>query len=71
MYKVIVDFTDLKDGNYRYKKDDIYPRKGANPDKKRIDFLAGDNNLMKRPVIKEVSEPKPKKTTKRKSTKTE
>lgn len=77
MYKVLLDFKDLKDGNYRYKAGEEYPRQGAKPTQKRIAELLGDKNKMKRPLIVEESveeetevEPeKPKKTTKKKAAK--
>ena len=50
-YKVLEYFTDLQDGNYAYNTDDTYPRKGYVPSEKRINELATDGNLRKRPVI--------------------
>lgn len=35
MYRVLVDFKDLKDGGYQYKAGDVYPRNGET-DKKRV-----------------------------------
>lgn len=60
MYKVIADFTDFKDNNHLYKKGDVYPREGASPNRARIAFLAGSDNLMGKPVIEEVRERKSK-----------
>ena len=50
-YKVLEYFTDLQDGNYAYNTGDTYPRKGYVPSEKRINELATDGNLRKRPVI--------------------
>jgi hypothetical protein len=54
MYKVIADFTDLRDNNHLYKTGDVYPREGYSANDKRIAFLAGKDNLMGKPVIAEV-----------------
>lgn len=54
MYKVIHDFVDFVDDNYRYKKDDIYPRNGVKPSDKRCAELSGSNNKAGFPLIKEV-----------------
>ena len=44
MYRVVKDFTDLKDGNHVYHAGDEYPRMGAKPNEKRIDELCSKFN---------------------------
>lgn len=58
MYKVIVRFKDLKDGNHVYNVGDEFPRVGAKASKKRINELASDANRRKIPLIEEVEETK-------------
>lgn len=55
-YRVIEYFTDLQDKDYAYNTGDVYPRKGYKPTEKRIEELASDKNVRKRPIIKAVSE---------------
>ena len=50
-YKVLEYFTDLQDNNYAYHVGDTYPREGYTPTKERIEELASDKNIRKRPVI--------------------
>lgn len=54
-YKVIKDFTDLKDERYVYRKGDKFPRKGR-AKKARIEELIGKDNRRKEPLIEEVKE---------------
>lgn len=61
MYKVIVDFADLQDNNYRYHTGDIFPRKGIEVSAERLDELLTDKNRRRKPMIKEVKEEKPAK----------
>jgi len=82
MYKVIKNFTDLQDDNYKYEVGDEYPRLGLKPSISRITELSGSNNKQRTPLIVEVEDipenvpteeeetKEPKKTT-RKSTKKE
>lgn len=58
MYKVIKEFADLQDGNHVYKVGDKYPRKGVNPNNKRIAELEGENNAQHEPLIRYVKEGK-------------
>ena len=51
MYRVLEYFTDLKDNSYSYKEGDTYPRKGYEPSAERIEELATDKNVRKRPII--------------------
>lgn len=59
MYKVIVQFKDLKDGAHLYKVGDEYPRKGVSPSEGRIEELATSNNKRGRALIEEVVEKAP------------
>lgn len=59
MYKAIDNFVDLQDNNYRYHTGDVFPRKGIDVSKERIEELASDKNRRHKPVIVEVKEPKP------------
>ena len=60
MYKVLVDFVDLKDNNYKYSAGDKFPRTGYEPDKKRVAELLSNKNKRGMVIITEVkSEPKP------------
>ena len=61
MYKVIVRFCDLKDGNYVYQPGDEYPRAGLQVEAGRLQELASDKNRRKTPLIKEVTERRRKK----------
>ncbi|WP_162859618.1 MULTISPECIES: hypothetical protein [Listeria] len=54
-YVVLKDFTDLKDGNHVYRKDNKYPRKGQGK-KERIQELSSRNNKRNEPLIKQVEE---------------
>lgn len=56
MYKVIVRFSDLKDGNHVYQPGDEYPRAGLQVEAERIRELASDRNRRKTPLIREVTE---------------
>lgn len=57
MFEVLEYFTDLQDGNFEYKVGDIYPREGYKPTQKRINQLASDENVRKRPIIKAIEAP--------------
>ena len=50
-YSVIRHFTDLLDGNRKYKEGDIYPRDGYEPTAERIEELSTDKNKLKTPLI--------------------
>ena len=63
MYKVIIDFMDLKDNNHIYREGDVYPRDGVEPPVSRIEQLLGSNNRFGTPLIVEDKKP-PKKITK-------
>lgn len=56
MYKVIADFTDLRDGWRRYVTGDTYPRDGYVPDEARIKELASSGNKRGIPLIEPVGE---------------
>lgn len=57
MYKVVLSFTDLQDGNHIYLVGDEFPRKGANPDKKRIEELSTKFNKRGEVLIEAVETP--------------
>ena len=67
MYKVVVMFTDLKDGNHKYEVGDTYPREGYKPSLVRVKELSTNENKRGIALIEEVVEEKPK--TKKKSKK--
>lgn len=54
MYRAIVTFTDLQDGDYKYVPGDEYPRHGLQPSKDRIEELLTDKNRRHKPMIEEV-----------------
>ena len=56
MYKVILAFYDLNDGNHLYNVGDDYPRKGVKPTKTRLAELASEKNAAGVPLIEEVKE---------------
>ena len=54
-YKVLVSFSDDKDSFSVYIAGrDIYPREGYKPSEKRVEYLLGDENNFKRPVIEPI-----------------
>ena len=55
-YRVIKAFTDGQDEKHIYREGDIYPRKGANPTKGRINGLLGTDNKQGVPLIEEILE---------------
>lgn len=63
MYKVLINFADLQDNNYRYHAGETFPRKGVNVTPERIDELLTDKNRRHKPVIEEVKEPTKKEPT--------
>ena len=56
MYKVLVNFADLQDNNYRYQAGDEFPRKGMKVSAARLDELLTDKNRRRKPMIVEVKE---------------
>lgn len=78
MYTVIKHFTDLQDGNYKYKEGDVYPREGYTPSDERIAELASRSNRQRVILIQaneivetsavEESEEKPKRKSRKKKT---
>lgn len=58
MYRALIDWHDLQDGNYEYRKGDTYPRKGMLPSVARIKELSGSNNKAGQPCIEEVKKKK-------------
>ena len=57
MYKVIKDFTDLKDNNHVYLAGDEYPRKGVDVDNARALELSTDVNKRGEALIEAVEGP--------------
>lgn len=60
MYRVLRDFVDLQDDKHFYAVGDEYPRKGYEPTERRVEELAGANNLLRCPLIEKVEAPAPK-----------
>ena len=50
-YRVLIDFKELCDGEYLNREGDVYPREGSMPTKDRIEYLKGNENKFKQPVI--------------------
>ena len=55
-YKVLIDFSDLKDDGYVYRAGDEYPRKGKRPAKTRIKELASTLNKRGEALIEAIDE---------------
>lgn len=55
-YRVISNFKDLQDDNYRYAPGDTFPREGKKVSKKRLAELMSPTNKLGKPVIEEVVE---------------
>lgn len=51
-FTVLVDFLDLEDNSYFYKKGDPYPREGLELTAERIEELKTDKNKSGIPLIK-------------------
>lgn len=51
MYRAIIDFNDLQDGEYCYRAGEVYPRPGLAVTPERIAELAGSDNRMGYPLI--------------------
>lgn len=56
MYKVIVEFADLKDNNHVYRVGDKFPRTGYKVSKERQEELATSANKIGKPLIEKVEE---------------
>ena len=57
-YIVLSAFVDLQDEKHVYGVGDEYPRKGYSPSAKRVDELSTGKNLLQKPLIQVVEEPK-------------
>lgn len=60
-YIVVKKFKDLKDNDYIYNENDVYPREGINIEdipKKRIKELTTKNNKIGEVLIREIKEEK-------------
>lgn len=55
-YRVLKDFSDLKDHNYKYTTGDTFPRSGYIASPKRIEELSSANNRRGCAVIKAIQE---------------
>ena len=55
MYQAIEYFTDNLDNGYTYNVGDVYPREGYTPTEERIQELASDLNVRRRPVTAEIT----------------
>lgn len=60
MYKAVVEFYDLTDGERKYRVGDVYPRPGFSASAERIAELSGSNNKLGKPVIAAESKGEPK-----------
>ena len=54
MFKVIKEFRDLKDNNYIYRINDIYPYANKEVSSERIQELASKKNLIGKNLIKQL-----------------
>lgn len=57
-YIVLSEFADLQDNKHVYGIGDEYPRKGYSPTAERIAELSTGKNLLQKPLIQVVKEPK-------------
>ena len=65
-YKVVVDFKDLQDGAYEYKKGDTYPREGKEVSQGRLIELSSSANKRGVVLIEEIEEEQQEKPKRRK-----
>lgn len=61
MYRVVKEFYDLTDDFYSYLPGDVFPRKGLEVSRERLEYLAGNENRLGEPVINEEPAKKQKK----------
>ena len=54
MYKTVVEFYDLADGDRKYRVGDEYPRPGFSVSEERLAELSGEGNRLGKPVIEKV-----------------
>lgn len=55
MYRVVKEFYDLTDDFFAYLPGDVFPRKGLEVSRERLEYLAGRENRLGEPVIAEES----------------
>ena len=67
MYKVVKNFTDLKDRNHKYLAGDTFPRKGLFVSKARIEELSTNKNRRGEPMIVEIPDESEEKSAPKKS----
>jgi hypothetical protein len=65
MFKVVLPFFDLQDGNREYHPGDTFPRDGLKVSTARLAELASSNNRRGFPVIEEVKEQEEAKPTRK------
>ena len=65
MYRVLVEFYDLRDKARQYHPGDVYPRDGMTVSEERLAELATSNTLLGYPVIAEVTQDEEPKTTRK------
>lgn len=53
-YRVLANFSDMKDGNHAYKEGDLYPREGVTVSEARIKELSGIKNRRGFPLIAKI-----------------
>lgn len=58
MFRVIVFFTDIKDGGHAYNVGDIFPREGVTVSEERFEELSGVKNKRGKALIEAVKEKK-------------
>lgn len=56
MYRAIIAFCDLQDNGRSYEAGEVFPRRGLKVSEERFQELAGNNNRMGFPLIKQVTE---------------
>lgn len=55
MYRVVKEFYDLTDDFFAYLPGDVFPRKGLEVSRERLEYLASRENRLGEPVIAEES----------------
>lgn len=65
MFKVVLPFFDLQDGNREYHPGDVFPRDGLKVSAERLVELASSNNRLGVSVIEEVKEQEEAKLTRK------
>lgn len=58
MYKTVVEFYDLTDGDRKYRVGDEFPRPGFSVSKERLAVLLSSDNNLGKPVIEKIGSEK-------------